>query len=226
MNTDYYSLLELHISSTTEEIKKKYFHLAKVYHPDVAGDKPENRERFKMINEAYSILIDPQKRQEYDDSLRKKNQGASSVLIHERDKKSASLAFTQAKECMREGRYDKAVLLLKSAVKLNPENPAYHSWHGFCLAMSNSRLHEARDECKKAVQMEFYNADYHANLGFVYFKVGLKSMAVKHFKDALKWDPENSIARKFMRQADGGKYDREGPIDRMMAKIKGIFSAA
>lgn len=225
MNTDYYSLLELYPGSSTEEIKKKYFQLAKLYHPDVAGDKPENRERFKRINEAYSVLIDPEQRREYDDSLRKKGGASkSSGVIKENDRKSAHLAFTQAKEAMRNGSYNKAVLLLKSAVNLFPDNPAYRSWYGFTLAMTNTNLHEARDQCKKAIQMEFYNADYHANLGFVYFKAGLKSLAVKHFKDAIKWDPENSVARKFMKQVDGNSEPSEGPIDKVFSKLKGIFS--
>jgi len=92
--------------------------------------------------------------------------------------------------------------------------------------MLNTRLHEARDACLKAIEMEFYNADYHANLGFVYFKAGLKKVAVKHFKEAIKWDPENPIAKKYL--SIGGDEDDDkketGPIDKMVAGVKGIFS--
>ena len=60
-----------------------------------------------------------------------------------------------------------------------------------------THLHEARDACKRALEMEFYNADYHANLGYVYHKAGLTSTANTSFEEALKWDPEQSVALKY-----------------------------
>lgn len=226
MNADYYSILEVWPTASVEEVKRNYFRLAKLYHPDAAGDTPENRERFKIINEAYSVLSDAQKRAIYDESLRKNKNSKDAVAIQEKDRRSAALAFSQAKEALRSGRFDKAALLFKAAIKYDPTNPAYHSWYGFCLGMLNTRLHEARDACLKAIQMEFYNADYHANLGFVYFKAGLRKVAIKHFKEALKWDPDNPIASKYV--SIGGEETKEevGPIDKLIAGFKGMFSRA
>lgn len=225
MKPDYYSLLEIWPSCSIDEVKNSYFRLAKLHHPDVAGDTPENRERFKLINEAYSILSDSQERHQYDEYLRKtKKSSKDTSLLLEKDRRSASLAFTQGREAIKQGRFDKAALLFKNAIKFDDSNPNYHTWYGFCLAMLNTKLHEARDHCKKAIQMEFYNAEYHANLGFVYFKAGLKSLAVKHFNDALKWDPDNAIARKFMTKLDGDSQQAEGPIDKIVSGVKGIFS--
>lgn len=229
MGADYYSVLEIWPTASVEEIKRNYFRLAKLYHPDAAGDTPENRDHFKEINEAYGVLSEVQKRAAYDDSLRK-NKGASKdvIAIQEKDRRSAGLSFTQAKEAMRNGRFDKATLLFKAAIKYDPTNPAYHSWYGFCLGMLNTRLHEARDECLKAIEMEFYNADYHANLGFVYFKAGLKKIALKHFKEALKWDPDNPIANKYYAIGgnDAEEKDEVGPIDKFVTAVKGVFSRA
>jgi curved DNA-binding protein CbpA len=226
VNADYYSILEVWPTASVEEIKRNYFRLAKLYHPDAAGDTPENRDRFKLINEAYSVLSDAQKRAMYDESLRKTKNSKDAVAIQEKDRRSAMLSFAQAKEAMRGGRIDMAALLFKAAIKYDPTNPAYHSWYGFCLGMLNTRLHEARDACLKAIQMEFYNADYHANLGFVYFKAGLKKVAIKHFKEALKWDPDNPIASKYV--SIGGEETKEeiGPIDKLIAGFKGMFSRA
>jgi curved DNA-binding protein CbpA len=224
--TDYYSILEVQRRSSEEEIKKNYFRLAKMYHPDVAGDKPENRERFKLINEAFSILSDPQKRSDYDEATRGTGGAAKDIkATRERDEKNASMAFRQARDAMRAGRYDKAIMLLRTAIRFDPSDPAYHSWYGFCLAMTKSDLHEARDACRKAIEIEFYSADFHSNLGFVYFKAGLKNLAVKHFNEALKWDPEHSMAKKVLSQLDGGtsKYGEAGPIDKMISGLKKIF---
>ncbi len=223
---EYYSVLEVGHKSTADEIKKNYFRLAKMYHPDVAGDKPENRGRFKLINEAYSVLGDPQKRRAYDESMRFKG-GATreGMEMRQDDSKGASMAFRQARDAMRGGRYDKAIMLLRTAIRFDPSDPAYHSWYGFCLAMTNSDLHEARDACRKAVEIEFYSADYHANLGFVYFKAGLKNLAVKHFTEALKWDSDHNLAHKVMMQLNGGNssFGEAGPIGKLITGFKKIF---
>jgi tetratricopeptide (TPR) repeat protein len=126
---------------------------------------------------------------------------------------------------MQAGFYDKAIMLLKTAIRFDPSEPAYHSWYGFCLAMTSSDLHEARDACRKAIEIEFYSADFHSNLGFVYFKAGLKSLAVKHFNEALNWEPDHSMATKYLSQLNGGsaQYGEVGPIDKLVAGIKKIF---
>lgn len=219
MQNDYYSILEAWPKSSADEIKKNYFRLAKLYHPDVAGNTLASKERFKLINEAYGVLIDPQKRREYDETLMKKVGSKDAAALKASDRKTATLAYQQARDAIKAGRYDKASVLLREAIRADGTNPSYHSWYGFSLAMNGGNLHEARDACKKAIEMEFYSADYHANLGFVYFKAGLKNLAVKHFSDALKWDPKNPVASKFMSKASGG--DRgQGPIDRLFSGLK------
>jgi len=63
---DYYEVLGLQRSATAEEIKKAYRRLAKQHHPDFNKDDKEAEKRFKEIKEAYDVLSDPQKRQQYD----------------------------------------------------------------------------------------------------------------------------------------------------------------
>jgi DnaJ-class molecular chaperone len=62
----YYEMLAVPRTASTAEIKKAFRRLAREYHPDVAKDKATSEARFKDINEAYEILSDPEKRQQYD----------------------------------------------------------------------------------------------------------------------------------------------------------------
>ncbi len=63
---DLYSILEVSREASADEIKKAYRNLAFKYHPDRnAGDK-NAEEKFKQINEAYSVLGDETKRRQYD----------------------------------------------------------------------------------------------------------------------------------------------------------------
>ncbi len=63
---DYYSALGVTKSATAEEIKKAYRKMALKHHPDRNPDDPEAEGRLKEINEAYSVLSDPQKRVSFD----------------------------------------------------------------------------------------------------------------------------------------------------------------
>ncbi|MFA5415862.1 MAG: molecular chaperone DnaJ [Methanoregula sp.] len=62
---DYYDTLGVSRSADEKEIIKAYRNLARKYHPDVCKE-PGAEEKFKEINEAYSVLSDHEKRAQYD----------------------------------------------------------------------------------------------------------------------------------------------------------------
>ncbi len=63
---DLYKTLGVAETADDAAIKKAYRKLAKEFHPDVTGNDKKKTERFKEINDAYSVLGDAQKRKEYD----------------------------------------------------------------------------------------------------------------------------------------------------------------
>jgi molecular chaperone DnaJ len=62
---DYYEILSIGKDANQQEIKRAYRRLAKKYHPDV-NKSPEAEGKFKELSEAYEVLIDPDKRANYD----------------------------------------------------------------------------------------------------------------------------------------------------------------
>jgi DnaJ-class molecular chaperone len=63
---DYYYILNVTSNASASEIRHAYRRLALEYHPDHHPGDPASEEKFKQINEAYSILGDSQKRKDYD----------------------------------------------------------------------------------------------------------------------------------------------------------------
>ncbi|MDY6206887.1 MAG: molecular chaperone DnaJ [Prevotella sp.] len=63
---DYYEVLGVDKNASEDEIKKAYRKIAIKYHPDRNPDNKEAEEKFKEAAEAYDVLHDPQKRQQYD----------------------------------------------------------------------------------------------------------------------------------------------------------------
>jgi len=63
---DYYKVLGVNKKATSDEIKKAYRKLAKQYHPDANQNNIKAEDKFKEINEAYEVLSDKKKRENYD----------------------------------------------------------------------------------------------------------------------------------------------------------------
>ena len=63
---DYYEVLGVDKNADEATIKKAYRTLAKKYHPDMNPGDKEAEKKFKEASEAYAILSDPEKKQQYD----------------------------------------------------------------------------------------------------------------------------------------------------------------
>ena len=67
MNKNYYDILEIEKDANENTIKKAYHKLALKWHPDKNPDNKNEAEiKFKEISQAYEILSDPQKKEQYD----------------------------------------------------------------------------------------------------------------------------------------------------------------
>lgn len=88
---NYYKVLGLKITSTQEQIKKAYRELVKKLHPDVCDDTEESNNKLHEVNEAYSILSDSDKKDEYDNEL-------AEIIKKRRQKKSEKIESEESIE--------------------------------------------------------------------------------------------------------------------------------
>jgi hypothetical protein len=64
---EYYEVLGVPHDATSAQIKKSYYKLALIHHPDKNPNNPEAEAKFKVISQAYQTLSDPEMRKKYDE---------------------------------------------------------------------------------------------------------------------------------------------------------------
>lgn len=205
---DYYSILGVSPHATESEIKNAYRKLAKKFHPDkqyYAGKEVFTNKDFDEVNEAYRILSNKEKKQEYDYKRSHLDVGQS---MTERAKNlQAENSFRNGIAALNKKQYHEAADFLRWAVQYNPKKAIYHSKYGLAIGLSGGDLEKARISCEKAIEMEMYNANHYVDLGDVYRIAGLTEKAREKYKEALKWDKNNKKAQEGLK----------------LVKSKGIF---
>lgn len=83
MKKDYYRVLGVDKQATSVDIKHAYRRLAKKYHPDVSKE-PDAEVQFKLLNEAYEVLGDMQKKAHYDRQFKTTYQSSKPSNFHYR----------------------------------------------------------------------------------------------------------------------------------------------
>ncbi len=116
----------------------------------------------------------------------KSPKGDSQVKFFE-DKISTVRGYIKAHD------YDKAVEILRDALKKDMGNAELHGWMGIAMMeMGNAR--EAAIEFKKAIAIEPDSADFHNGLGYAMLATGSFDEAIISFKEAIRINPKHADA--------------------------------
>ena len=202
-SADYYSILGVEYSATTDTIKKAYYKLAKEFHPDkhllLSSETLKNdlNSIFSNLTSIYKVLCDPGKRMGYDQTLTvrhadPKREHAGSKIKTD-NVKLARTRFLSGESAFRKGAYADSKELFGQAVYLDKAVPAYHFHLGLAL-MNLKDFREAGNALSAALKLAPSNADCLAELGHVYIELGFKLRAKSSFEKAIQIDPRNKRA--------------------------------
>ncbi len=211
---DYYEVLGIGRNATAQEIKKSYFRLAKVYHPDrhihseFTDMTPMLEKIFASISEAYNVLNDDAKRDQYNIEL---GRGARRPRTGERtadqrqdsQKGNAAAQFNEGLKQFKAKNYWGAEEAFRWAMRLDPSNPEYVFHLGIALANMPRRRHDAEEQFQRAIQMMPSKIDYYLELGNLYVKSGLKTKALHIYQDALKRAPNSEKVKQAISGVSG-----------------------
>ncbi|MBI5846720.1 MAG: DUF4388 domain-containing protein [Nitrospirae bacterium] len=197
----YQGVLGLLPGATSSEIKHAYHALAKEYHPDryLFVQSGELKEKlnviFAYINEAYRELSrsgSSSQQQTQTAAPQAEPQGTN-------NKTMAQGKYRQGRQSLNNQDNENAMTFLGQAVYLDDSVPDYHFFYGIAL-LRNKKIKEAEASILKAVSLSPHNADYVAELGHIYLKLGFMLRAKNTFDKALKINPHQADAAEGMKK--------------------------
>lgn len=158
-SVNFYELLGIDRQATEAEVRRAYRNLVKQYHPDVSN-KPDTVKSFQLIQTAYEVLSDPQKRAIYDKLLYRREQGL--------DAHRTGTTFTRS----RESYYDP-----------NPRRRAYHAYTTARETETESRFEQLQFHAKQLVGVLIVTALFAVGLSLTGF--GVLCLFVRDFNGAM-----------------------------------------
>lgn len=189
----FYGVLGVSERASTSEIKKAYYAKAKEFHPDRHYHLPEEMKDklntiFTYITNAYSTLSHEGSRKDYDKSP---ISGAS--IIDTDPHKRASAKFSEAMKLYNAHKYADAARLFAEAAYMESDSARNHYFYGLALS-GQGKYKEAERAVDRAMRIEPFNADFHAESGHIFIELGFPRRARSAFEKAIKLSPMHQRA--------------------------------
>lgn len=101
-----YQVLGVSNSASKDEIRKAYRNLARKYHPDSNPGNKQAEEKFKEINDAYAILSDEKKKEEYDSKATTQDNTTDNVFARNATQKNVRTTYPKRKSTSNQAKSD------------------------------------------------------------------------------------------------------------------------
>ena len=204
---NHYQILGIEPNVKMGMIRKAYFRLAKMLHPDrYRNESPEIARRiekaFTELAQAHETLKTPDGRQSYDIRMReleRDRQAASAGgEVLSKQEGSAAAEFERGFALQLNGDFEEAVQHLARAVHYSPNNARYHAYYGKALSADESQRLKAQNELLAAVQIEPSNPTFRLLLAEFYVRYKLLKRAEGELTRLLESSPDNREARSLL----------------------------
>lgn len=201
----YYDMLGVDHKAEIAEIKRAYFSLAKVFHPDhFHKEGPELLRRvqtaFTELAQAHETLKNEATRENYDFKVRKelaekeKLKAAGTYDEMTTQIKQANESFERGFSLLMDGDHEHAIQFLARAVHFAPKNARYHAYHGKALASDEKQRHKAEAEMQTALKLDPDNPTYRIILSEFFIQQNLLKRAEGELTRLLAKFPSNREA--------------------------------
>ncbi len=196
LQRNHYEVLGLPPGASTDQIKKKYRELARKFHPDVVQDKALGQRVFTQINQAYSVLGNPERRAQYNDSLQHGTAHATP------DSTSAAAAVSKAAASAPSAATVKPEAAPQTASRAASNPQAFADMLGRAEnAIMAGKPVEARAFCVRILEADPRQVRALEILGDALVQMGKPDEAAEQYRKALQVSPSSLIQAKLNRVA-------------------------
>ncbi len=182
---NYYEILGIEPKATAKQIKDAYRSLARQYHPDLNPQDSKSVDKFRKINEAYTVLSDQEQRSHYDFmnfepiNSRGNSRGSSN------NSSSAEIYYGQGLKKSQGANYKEAIKDFTQAININSNYADAYNKRGLCYYKLGEPS-EAIKDFTKAIYNNSNLPDAYYNRGTARFKLGYAEAAIEDYNQALK----------------------------------------
>jgi curved DNA-binding protein CbpA len=194
----YYELLGVTHESSSGQVKKSFYTMARKFHPDHHMNRPEIVASLKdlmgVVTEAYKTLTDDEKRSQYDKRLA---ESGSFGLRRDKTENQETIVtyFARATECLRAKNFAGSITWLRKCAEIAPDEPKYQSLLARSLATVASFRGEAIRHFERAVELDPLNVRTYLDFAKIYEDMELPWRARPLYSKVLEIDPANAKAR-------------------------------
>ena len=194
----YYQILGVNQDATVLNIEAAWEKKKDDYNPQQLQGLEGNARRLvkaetERIKEAYKVLKDPEKRQEYNRWLAGHGTSPTKQTQFTQSKrfmsKQAEIANDRAIQCWEQNRFDEAIAQWEAAINSNPNIAEIHHNLGNAYAHQN-HTEEAIESLKRALSIDPNLVEAYNKLGCIFYRQGNRDFAFASWKQALKIKPD------------------------------------
>lgn len=207
---NYFELLQVTPSSTTEEIQSSYLSLAKRWHPDrlpseLRDLQPQCSAIFARISLAYDTLTNPERRAAYEHAL-ERGEAPTDEQEEVRAILDATLDFQKAQVLMRKRNWAEALVHGQRAHHHDPQNADHAALYAWLLIQPENNPEPDDIALAKQLLNQAIERNDHCELAFFYRGMlhqhfGNHREALRDFRNAVKLNPYNIEASRELRLA-------------------------
>lgn len=213
MSNDYYSILGVSRDASLAVIRDRFRQLARERHPDrfQGEEKVRAEEDFQAITEAFNVLMDPERRRQFDEE-QAAPKGASGQEGIDQDQ-LAKVYVQRGVQAYKAKKYREAADNFDRATRSAPEWGK--AWYSLALACSREERYKAkaREAIARACELAPMNETYLRAAGRIFAAAGDLRRAEEYYGEALKWsadDPEIQKELDELRSAQKGRFSLFG----------------
>lgn len=222
----YYQLLEVQFETPRAEVKRRFYQLARRFHPDHNMDRPEMTPQLEtlmdLLNLAYKTLSDDGAKNQYDMHLEHRG-GMRQASRRPAAEGGVEQFIESARTCLKVGNYAGSILWLRRAIEIVPDSCAYRVMLANTLIRVPEYRREALEQFEIAIQIDPYDVAAHFDYAQALEKMKLLWRARQHYRRVLEIDPQHADARERLARLDGAlprSLLRPSLLDRLTGRRK------